>query len=113
MAKVTIKFSETTREQRREILEQLRRDTNPVESLKMVIDDLLRMEAHYGMSTVQFYAQFVAGKMGDCRDFIRWSGYFLAYQNLLEENFEYVRMYKTGATPAKAKPQPTKRAGSK
>lgn len=90
MAKVTIKHSETTREQRREIFRQMRRDTNPAESLELMIERMRELEDRYGMSTVEFFARFVAGKMGDHKDFIIWAGTFRAYQDLLRQHFDLV-----------------------
>jgi hypothetical protein len=87
MAKVTIKFSETTREQRRKLLREACRNIDVNESLEILIKRMRDLEERYGMSTVEFYAQFVAGKMGDCRDFIVWAGTFQSYQEFLQENF--------------------------
>ncbi len=42
-------------------------------------------EAEYDMSTVEFYASFTAGKMGNSRDFMRWAGAFNDYQALLPQ----------------------------
>ncbi len=90
MAKVTIKYSETTREQRRAIFRQMRRADNPAESLELMIERMRELEDRYGMSTVEFFPRFVAGKMGDHKDFIIWAGTFRAYQNLLRKHFDLV-----------------------
>ena len=90
MAKVTIKYSETTRAQRRAIFRQVWRDTNPAESLELMIERMLELEDRYGMSTVEFFVRFVAGKMGDHKDFIIWAGTFQAYQKLLRERVDLV-----------------------
>ena len=97
MAKVKFKFSETTKEQRRELLDQLRRETNPTESLAMLLGEMSRMENLYEMSTVEFYAKFVEGKLGDDRDFISWASDFQSYQQLLAENFGVVVALKKAA----------------
>lgn len=88
MAKVTIKFSETTRAQRRKLLREACRNIDVNESLESLIARMRELEARYGMSTVEFYARFAAGKMGDCRDFIIWAGTFQSYQDLLREHFD-------------------------
>ena len=88
MAKVTIKFSETTRAQRRKLLREACRNIDVSESLESLSERMRELEARYGMSTIEFYARFAAGKMGDCRDFIRWAGTFQAYQDLLREHFD-------------------------
>jgi hypothetical protein len=97
MAKVTIKFLETTKEQRRELLRQLQRDTNPAESLKMVLDDMREMEDRYGMGTLEFYARFIKGEMGDSADFISWAGDYEDYQELVRENAVVVTRHKRAA----------------
>jgi hypothetical protein len=88
MAKVTIKYSETTREQRRAIFQQMWRDLSPAESLELMIGRMRELEDRYGMSTVEFFARFVEGKMGDHKDFIIWAGTFRAYQELLRKHFD-------------------------
>lgn len=97
MAKVTIKYSETTREQRREIFRQMRRDDNRAEGLKQALEEMRKLEDRYGMSTLEFYAQFTEGKMGDCSDFIRWAGAFRAYQKLLQEKSDETKRHKKAA----------------
>lgn len=87
MAKVTIKFQETTRAQRRQMLRDACRNIDVNETLASLIEKMRKLEEQYGMSTIEFYAQFVAGKMGDCRDFIRWAAAFQSYQDLLREHF--------------------------
>lgn len=87
MAKVTIKFRETTRAQRRKMLRDACRNIDVNESLESLVEEMRKLEDRYGMSTIEFYARFAAGKMGDCRDFIRWAGAFQAYQDLMRERF--------------------------
>lgn len=58
------------------------------ETLEGLLARLRAMEEKYGMSTVQFYAQFLAGKMGDSRDFIKWAAFFRQYQQMLEIVFQ-------------------------
>ena len=57
-------------------------------SLQILLDELHDFEGTYGMSTLEFYAQFKAGKMGDSRDFINWAGAFDLYQHLLQTYFQ-------------------------
>ena len=83
MAKVTIRFHETTPQQRRKMLRDLARRVDINESLEELITTLRHFEDKYGMSTVEFYARFMAGKMGDARDFIKWAGIFARYQRLV------------------------------
>jgi hypothetical protein len=57
------------------------------ESLEELITSLRKFEDKYGMSTVEFYARFMAGKMGDAREFIEWAGDFAIYQRLVQKYF--------------------------
>ncbi|MGH7965994.1 MAG: hypothetical protein ACRERD_29955, partial [Candidatus Binatia bacterium] len=68
MAKVTIRFHETTPAQRRKMLRDLAKRVNVHESVEELITEMRAFEDKYGMSTVEFYARFAAGKMGDSRD---------------------------------------------
>jgi hypothetical protein len=45
-------------------------------------------EAQFGISTIEFYARYLAGKMGDSRDVMRWAGAFEDYQALLREHYQ-------------------------
>jgi len=87
MAKVTIKFHETTKAQRRKILRDACRNIDVNQSLESLVDEMRKLEERYGMSTIEFYARFSEGKMGDHRDFIRWAGAFQVYQDLLRARF--------------------------
>jgi len=88
MAKVTIRFHETTPQQRRQMLRDLAKRVDINESLEELITTLRQFEDKYGMSTVEFYARFMAGKMGDARDFIKWAGIFARYQRLVQLCFK-------------------------
>lgn len=87
MAKVTIKFREMNREQRRRMLREACQDVDVNETLASLVEKMRKLEEQYGISTIEFYTQFIAGKMGDCRDFIRWAAAFQSYQDLLREHF--------------------------
>lgn len=97
MAKVTIKYAETTREQRRELFRQLRRDTNPTESLKQVLGEMRKMEDRYGMSTLEFYSRFIKGEVGDSADFVSWAGDYEDYQELVQEDAALAMLHKKAA----------------
>ena len=88
MAKVTIRFHETTPQQRRQMIRDLAKRANLNESLEELITTLRHFEDKYGMSTVEFYARFMAGKMGDTREFIKWAGIFARYQRLVQQCFK-------------------------
>ncbi len=87
MAKVMIRFHETTPQQRRKTIRDLGKRLDVNESLESLIATMRGFEDKYGMSTVEFYARFAAGKMGDARDFIKWAGAFASYQHLLQTHF--------------------------
>lgn len=88
MAKMTIRFNETTPQQRRKMLRDLAKQVDVNESLEELIATLRKFEDKYGMSTIEFYARFAAGKMGDSRDFIKWAGAFQSYTHLLRTHFQ-------------------------
>ena len=89
MAKVKIRFEQTTPAQRRKMIRDLGKQFDVNESLESLIETMHGYEAKYGMSTVEFYARYVAGKMGDSRDVIRWAGAFDDYQALLRKHFRH------------------------
>jgi hypothetical protein len=74
MAKVTIRYPEHSAEDRKRLLHELKERFDINESIESLITEMNAFESKYGMSTVEFYARFVAGKMGDSRDFIKWAG---------------------------------------
>jgi hypothetical protein len=87
MAKVTIKFKEGTPKQRKQSIRDVGKQLDLNQSLDSLVITMHEFEAKYGLSTIEFYARFVAGKMGDSRDFIKWAGAFDLYQNLLQTHF--------------------------
>jgi hypothetical protein len=87
MAKVTIRFNEDTPQQRRKIIRELGKQLDVSESLESLVAAMHGFEEKYGMSTVEFYARFAAGKMGDSRDFIKWAGTFDLYHHILRTHF--------------------------
>ena len=58
------------------------------ESLESLIQTMHDYEAQFGISTIEFYARYLEGKMGDSRDVMRWAGAFEFYQELLREHFQ-------------------------
>lgn len=89
MAKVKIQFGKTTPTQRRKMIRDLNKQFDVNQSLESLIEMMHGYEAQYGMSTVEFYARYVAGKMGDSRDVMRWAGAFDDYRALLREHFQH------------------------
>jgi hypothetical protein len=87
MAKIKIKYKKGGPSQLPALREALKAPVNPQESLEEVIAELNAFEQHYGMTTVEFYARFKRGLMGDSRDFIKWAGAFEDYQYLMKKYF--------------------------
>lgn len=83
MAKVKIKFPEHSLEERKRLLDKLMANSNINESIESLVEEMNNFEQEYGMSTVEFYARFVAGKMGDSRAFFKWAAAFDDYHYLL------------------------------
>lgn len=92
MAKVTIRYPEHSAEDRKRLLHELKERFDINESIESLITEMNAFESKYGMSTVEFYARFVAGKMGDSRDFIKWAGAFQIYQRLLQAHFQHLSL---------------------
>ncbi len=87
MAKVTIRVRGKELAERGKIRDLGKRlDVN--ESIESLLATMHRFEEQYGMSTLEFYARFAAGKMGDSRDFIKWAGAFDLYHHLLQTHFQ-------------------------
>ena len=89
MAKIRIKFSETTPAQRRKMIRDLDKRLDVNESLSELVEEMRQYERKYKMSTIDFYARFASGKLEepDTRDFIKWAGSFMIYQRLIERHF--------------------------
>lgn len=87
MAKISIRFHETTPQQRRKMIRDLAKRIDINKSLEELIAALRKFEDKYGMSTVEFYARFMAGKMGDSADFVDWAGDFMIYQRFVQKYF--------------------------
>jgi len=90
MAKVTIRIPEHSPAERKRLLRELKEKFDINESIESLVTEMNAFESQYGMSTIEFYARFVAGKMGDSRDFIKWGGAFQIYQRLLETHFQHL-----------------------
>ena len=87
MAKLKIRFEQTTPAERSKMISGLAQRLDIDESLDSLIRTMHDYEAQFGMSTIEFYARYLAGKMGDNRDVMRWAGAFDDYQALLSEHY--------------------------
>ncbi|MCG3161496.1 MAG: hypothetical protein JMDDDDMK_02679 [Acidobacteria bacterium] len=88
MAKLKIRFDQTTPKQRRQLIREMGQRLDINESLESLIRTMHDYEAQFGISTIEFYARYLTGKMGDSRDVIQWAGAFEDYQALLREHFQ-------------------------
>ena len=86
MAKIKIRYKKGGPSQLPALREALSKPVDPEESLASVIASLNAFEQQYGITTIEFYARFKKGLMGDSRDFILWAAYFEEYQYLMREH---------------------------
>lgn len=87
MAKIKIHYKKGGPSQLPALREALKTPVDPQESLEAVIAELNAFEQQYGITTIEFYARFKRGLMGDSRDFIRWAGIFEDYHYLMNKYF--------------------------
>jgi hypothetical protein len=85
MRKVTITKSMPEHEVKRRLREfaRQREKTSPEEDLDALVEELKQFEKKFGMSTVEFYRKFCAGKMGDSMDVIKWAGLYEGYVSIM------------------------------
>ena len=96
MAKIKIHYKKGGPSQLPALRAAMKEPVDPEESLASVIADLNAFEQRYGMTTIEFYARFNKGLMGDSQDFINWAGDFEDYQYLMNKYFS-VKKAKTAA----------------
>jgi hypothetical protein len=87
MAKIKISYKKGGPSQLPALREALKAPIDPQESLEEVIAELNAFERQYGLTTIEFFARFKRGLMGDSRDFIKWAGLFEGYQYLMTRHF--------------------------
>ena len=75
---------ETPREEALKLFREMMRNLDPEESLREVLDELRALEQKYGMSTLEFYARYRAGQMGDAEEFMYWAFLYRAFVHLTE-----------------------------
>jgi hypothetical protein len=84
MAKVTFRYSETTPEERKKALRALAKQVNVEESLEELIREAKKYEKKFGMSTLEFYAKYRRGEMGDSKAVMEWAGAYEEYTYLMQ-----------------------------
>lgn len=87
MAKIKIRYKKGGPSQLPALRAALKEPVDPEESLASVIADLNAFEQTYGITTIEFYARFNKGLMGDSLDFIKWAGAFDDYWYLMDRYF--------------------------
>jgi hypothetical protein len=87
MAKIKIRYKKGGPSQLPALRAALKEPIDPKESLEEVIAELKAFEQQYGLTTIEFFARFKAGLMGDSRDFIKWAGVFNDYWYLINKYF--------------------------
>jgi len=88
MAKIKIRYKKGGPSQIPALRAAMKEPVDPQESLEEVIAELNAFEQQYGLTTIEFFARFKAGLMGDSRDFIKWAGLFEGYQYLINRCFD-------------------------
>ena len=84
MRKLVITKSMFEHEVKQRLRELARTKVGVEEGLDLLVEDLKKFEQKFGMSTVEFYRKFCAGKMGDDMDVIEWAGLYEGYVNLVQ-----------------------------
>ena len=87
MAKIRISYKKGGPSQIPALRDALSKPLDMQESLNAVIAELNAFEQQYGLTTVEFFARFKAGLMGDSRDFLKWAGAFDDYRYLIDQYF--------------------------
>ncbi len=87
MKKVTI-TKKTSQDEGRRLFREMVKKSNPEESLDALIEELKQFEEKFGMSTVEFYRQYLAGRMGDSKEVMHWTGTYKLYTHLIETYFQ-------------------------
>ena len=87
MAKIKVSYKKGGPSQLPALRTALKAPVNPQQSLEAVIAELNAFEQRYGLTTIEFYARFNRGLMGDSRDFLHWAGAFEDYRYLMDKYF--------------------------
>jgi hypothetical protein len=88
MAKIKISYKKGAPSQLSALRNAVGKPPDMQESLNAVIAELNAFEQQYGLTTIEFFARFKAGLMGDSRDFLKWAGAFDDYRYLIDEYFD-------------------------
>ncbi|MBC8457201.1 MAG: hypothetical protein H8D67_04295 [Deltaproteobacteria bacterium] len=84
MPKVTIRSKEVSIKEARKMFREAVKQATPEVVLNELLKELKQFEQKFSMSTVEFYRQYRAGKMGDSRDVMRWAAFYESYMNVVK-----------------------------
>lgn len=82
MSQVKIQTSQISKQEASRLLKDLTTTYRTNQALQEIISDLTTYEQQYGLSTVQFYPQFIAGQLDDSSDFMVWASLYESYVEL-------------------------------
>ena len=84
MNKQTIRTSAQSKQAAQALLHHMVETMDENQALPQMIGQLRRYEQQYGLSTVEFYPQFIAGGLGDSSDFLLWASLYETYVELTQ-----------------------------
>lgn len=65
---------------------------SPIDALDALLRSLAFYEQKYQMSSDEFYANYLAGKLEDTKDFVEWAGDYQHYIELKRELEEKLKV---------------------
>ncbi|MDP2754558.1 MAG: hypothetical protein Q8P40_09240 [Nitrospirota bacterium] len=66
--------------------------TSAIDALNALFRSLVAYEQKYQMSSDEFYANYLAGKLEDSKDFVEWAGDYQQYVELKREIEEKLKV---------------------
>ncbi|MEN4006444.1 MAG: hypothetical protein PQ964_03705 [Methanobacteriaceae archaeon] len=66
--------------------------TSAIDALNALFRSLVAYEQKYHMSSDEFYANYLAGKLEDSKDFVEWAGDYQQYVELRREIEEKLKV---------------------
>jgi hypothetical protein len=87
MAKIKISYKKGGPSHLPALRDAMSKPLDMQESLNAVIAELNAFEQHYGLKTIEFFARFKAGLVGDSRDFLKRIGAFDDCRYLIDQSF--------------------------
>lgn len=66
--------------------------TSVIDALDALLRSLAAYEQKYQMSSDEFYANYLSGKLGDSKNFVEWAGDYQHYIELKHELKEKIKV---------------------